>query len=559
MTISELQKLRETEDKVEFKEAHKDFTWNGGSHSEQKDRRKCYLGYLVALANEGGGLLVFGMADKIPHTVVGTDFALGEVGALEDAVYEKLQVRVHCTELFDENGLRVLVTEVPSRPIGKTLKFEGVALMRTGDSLRNMSDDEFYKILSEQEPDFSAKICQNFSLSDIDEKAIEILKSNYSKKQNNPSFLQLSTQQLLSDLGLSTNEGLTYAALITVGKKEALGRILPNASVNIEYRQTLSQTNFDKRDVVLEPIFIGIDMIWKQLDARNRNNIIDEGPYKFDIPYFSEEVIRESVLNAIAHRDYSITSETVIKQYPDRLIITNAGGFPKGVTKENILRINSTPRSRLLTEILEKTGLVERSGQGVDKIYRITLSEGKSEPDYSKTDFYQVELNLSGEVVDKAFAIFITLKQEERSLDKKLGTFEVDALFKIKEGKSSSVDLDVLKSLEQELLIKRVGGSASQKYALSDDYFDILSTEQEIGGFKVIDLEKILNVFKANTTPKMNDFVSIFDEDLNRAQVKYLIEKLTNVLFTKEGSGKGTFYKIIEEANSIEKLKEKLK
>ena len=188
MTISELQKLRETEDKVEFKEAHKDFTWNGGSHSEQKDRRKCYLGYLVALANEGGGLLVFGMADKIPHTVVGTDFALGEVGALEDAVYEKLQVRVHCTELFDENGLRVLVTEVPSRPIGKTLKFEGVALMRTGDSLRNMSDDEFYKILSEQEPDFSAKICQNFSLSDIDEKAIEILKSNSSIEFNEIKF-----------------------------------------------------------------------------------------------------------------------------------------------------------------------------------------------------------------------------------------------------------------------------------------------------------------------------------------------------------------------------------
>ena len=559
MTISELQKLREAEDKVEFKEAHKDFPWNGGSHSEQKERRKCYLGYLVALANEGGGLLVFGMADKIPHTVVGTDFALGKVGALEDAVYEKLQVRVHCTELFDENGLRVLVTEVPSRPIGKTLKFEGVSLMRTGDSLRNMSDDEIYKILSEQEPDFSAKICPNFSLSDIDEKAIEILKSNYSKKQSNPSFLQLSTQQLLSDLGLSTNEGLTYAALITVGKKEALSRILPNACVNIEYRQTLSQTNFDKRDVVLEPIFTGIDVIWKQLDARNRNNIIDEGPYKFDIPFFSEEVIRESVLNAIAHRDYSITSETVIKQYPDRLIITNAGGFPKGVTKENLLRINSTPRSRLLTEILEKTGLVERSGQGVDKIYRITLSEGKPEPDYSKTDFYQVELNLSGEVVDRAFAIFIALKQDERGEDKKLGTFEVDALFKIKEGKSALVDLDILKRLEQELLIKRVGGSASQKYVLSGDYFSLLSTEQEIGGFKVIDLERILNVLKANPTPKMNDFVLIFEEDLNRAQVKYLIEKLTGVVFTKEGSGKGTFYKIIEESNSIEKLKEKLK
>ncbi|HTN36874.1 MAG TPA: ATP-binding protein [Arachidicoccus sp.] len=81
---------------------------------------------------------------------------------------------------------------------------------------------------------------------------------------------------------------------------------------------------------------------------------------------FNEEVIREAVLNAIAHRDYTITSEVLIKQYPNKISIANPGGFPKGVTVENILTVSSTPRSRLMTEILEKTGLVERSGQGID-------------------------------------------------------------------------------------------------------------------------------------------------------------------------------------------------
>jgi len=55
MTIQEIQLLRESEDKVEFKEAKHNFPWNGGSHTEQKDRRKCYLGYVVALANEKVG------------------------------------------------------------------------------------------------------------------------------------------------------------------------------------------------------------------------------------------------------------------------------------------------------------------------------------------------------------------------------------------------------------------------------------------------------------------------------------------------------------------------
>lgn len=64
-----------------------------------------------------------------------------------------------------------------------------------------------------------------------------------------------------------------------------------------------------------------------------------------------------------------IQSDVVIKQYPDSIAITNAGGFPSGVDMNNILTVNSVPRSKLMSEILQKTGLVERSGQGVDKLY----------------------------------------------------------------------------------------------------------------------------------------------------------------------------------------------
>lgn len=544
MTIQEIQKLRESEDKVEFKEAKNNFPWNGGSHSEQKDRRKCYLGYVVALANEKGGLLVLGMADKIPHTIVGSDFADGKIGELEDAVYEKLGIRVHIEELYDENGLRVVLTKIPSRPLGRMLKFEGVALMRTGDSLRNMTDEEMIAIFSEQEPDFSAKICPELTLGDIDDDAVSILKDRYALKQNSPEFKELSTEQTLKDLALMTNEGITYAALILLGIEEALVTYLPNAQVNIEYRKTPEQTPFDKRYVYLKPLFVGIDDIWSQLNARNLDHKINEGPYKIDIPYFNEEVIREAALNAIAHRDYTINSEIVIKQSPDKITITNAGGFPKGVNLENLLTINSTPRSRLLTEILERTGLVERSGQGVDKIFRITLSEGKPLPDYSKSDLFQVELTLNAAMQDKAFAMFMKDIQTKRGEDNPIGTFKTIALHSIKEGKSEGIDAKLLEELEQEELIKRSGGSTSDKYVLADAYFNIKNTPSDIGGIRIIDLERVLNVFKDNPTVKMKDFVSAFDGDLNREQVRYLIDKLVNVVLDKQGSGSGTTYSL---------------
>lgn len=111
---------------------------------------------MAALANERGGRLVFGMKDHLPHEVVGTVFEAGKLGALEDAIYERMRIRVHIEEVFEpsaeaEERKRVIIFHMPSRPVGKMLKFEGVPLMRTGESLREMSDEEMFKILSEQE------------------------------------------------------------------------------------------------------------------------------------------------------------------------------------------------------------------------------------------------------------------------------------------------------------------------------------------------------------------------------------------------------------------------
>lgn len=64
-TIEELQRLRESEDHVEFKEAKRNYPFAGGKHTDPKDRRHCVLGYVVALANECSGRLVLGMADHV--------------------------------------------------------------------------------------------------------------------------------------------------------------------------------------------------------------------------------------------------------------------------------------------------------------------------------------------------------------------------------------------------------------------------------------------------------------------------------------------------------------
>lgn len=95
---------------------------------------------------------------------------------------ERLGIRIGTTELYEDNK-RVLVLSVPSRPIGKLLRFEGVPLMRTGESLREMSDAEIFRILTEQEPDFSAKTCEGLAIDDLDKDAIAEMKTQYARKQ----------------------------------------------------------------------------------------------------------------------------------------------------------------------------------------------------------------------------------------------------------------------------------------------------------------------------------------------------------------------------------------
>ena len=545
MTIEELKYLKESEDSVEFKEALNQVSYKKG--------RRSVLGYVVALANEGGGKLILGVRENKNglHSIMGTVAWQGAEGKLAEDIYRDKQIRIQ-TEVLYEGEKRVLIIHIPSRPIGRTLKFEDVPLMRVGEDLLPMSDEQLFKILQEQEPDFSAKICKGLTIDDIDEMAISKLKEAYAKKQNNSQFLSINTRQVLSDLELISNSGITFAALILLGKREAIKKFLPQSGINLEYRNSLTQINFDNRFIFIEPYFLAIEKLWELINKRNGNVPVQQGPYIFDIPFFNKEVIREAINNAIAHRDYRITSEILIKQFPNAMHIINPGGFPIGVTLQNLLTVSSTPRNRLLADVMAKTGVVERSGQGIDKIYYQTVSEAKPEPDYSKSDNYQVELRLSSVVEDKSFALFIRQIQQERKVDDKLSVQDVIVLNGIRKGfNKKEFSLTVLKKLEKDGLIEKHGKTRGTYYVLSKDYYEYAGEKGKYS--KTTDWDDnqmffiILQHLKKYKTAKMTDFIDLFEGRRTRKQVRYTVEKLVQKKDLKRiGEKKATYYSVGE-------------
>lgn len=556
LTIGQLKRFKESENKVEFKKAEQgNFAYDGGSRVKPSDRRKCVLGYVTALCNEGGGLLVLGMEDAYPHKVVGTKQSEGRIGDLESDIYRDTQIRPHIYELYEDEVNRkgrVLVIEVPPRPVGKLFRFEDVPLMRVGEELKPMSDEMMFSILQEHEPDFSADICEGLAIEDLDVEAIRILKQKYAIKQKNPDFLTLPDAQVLSDLNLIKDGEITYAALILVGKQEVLNEKLPQASVVLEFRKSESLVPYTNRQFYGQPFYKMIDLLWHDIDLRNDKIDVNENSYIFNIPYFNEEVIREAINNAITHRDYRRTSETVIKQYPKKMIIMNAGGFPLGVTIENLLRVQSTPRNRLLADVLAKTGIVERSGQGVDKIYKNTLSEGKDEPDYSHSDPFRVELHLSAVIKDKAFAMFLDSEQRELADEDRLSVFEVMALNRIREGKSNDVDKEMLKTLFDRGLIEKRGKTRGTYYILSKSYYEFCDNAGEYSKMDDWNASQALPIIMAhfNTfkTAKMKDFVSVLGTHMSRKQIRNMINMFVERrILSKEGVGSGTTYYVSDE------------
>ena len=542
--INELKTLREREDHIEFKRAEHNYPFAGGKKTDPRDRRHCVLGYVVALANERGGRLVLGMADAYPHEVVGSDFAENETGNLEDEIYERLHIRVRTEELYNEKGRRVLVITVPSRPIGKALRFEGVPLMRIGESLREMDDAEYFSIISEQDPDFSARICEGLTLDDLHEEAIKNMRERIAQKRNRKDVLTTPINLLLSDLHLLTNDGkLTNAALLLLGKEAMIEKYMPQANVVVEYRTNRSQVRYSSREEFRLPIFLAIEKIWAYVNQPACNPLlhINDLPAVLDCRAFNEETVREAVINAMIHRSLQISSDIFIRLYPDMMEITNPGGFPYGVNIGNILTVNSSPRSRLMAEVIEKTGLIERSGQGVDLMCANCVKEGKPLPDYSASDDYQVNLRLYGEIPDDAFYLFTHDILRDNELSSQLNAFDWITLHYVWKGKAENGFEESLMKLNDLGLVME---DTYFRYVLAPAYVMrkpiARAAAQDV---EPVVLARVYYVIKRNGEAAMSEFVEVFDGSLSQKQVRTLIEKLCRYhLLSQHGNARATRY-----------------
>ena len=461
---------------VEFK------SWNQRTTST-RDQIRSIRESVVAFANASGGSLILGVSD---HKRTRAE-AIHGVGELD---IDRLRISIHdgtlphilvYPEVFDEPEGRVVALRVlPGIPPHTTS--EGIGKIRVGNVSKPITGHGFAQMVSSRGLfDLSAEPVADVGREDLMPAEIERLRNVIAANEGQRDLLGLPDDDLLVALGLVSSNMITLAAVLMLGNPAAIHRAAPAHEVIV--LRMAGDGRYDLRLDSRRPLLALLDEFEQWLQPNLSLVTIQDGFYHYEIPIVSQLTAREALLNAVVHRDYVISSSIQIELHADRLVFTSPGGFVRGVTATNLLRHAPERRNPLLAEVLQKIGLVNRAGLGVDRIIEDHLSLGKAMPRYRDAGL-SIELTLPT-ATDESFARFVSSAArsgERPSLNDLMIMREIADRGSL--DRISAADLlqlseseagDALIMLRERGLLRAQGRGAHTSYRLADAYQHLLS------------------------------------------------------------------------------------
>lgn len=377
----------------------------------------------ICFANAQGGSLILGVENNIkgPDAFTGCppDFNVWEI---DKGVREGTSQPVHVQTIYHNyKGVNLLEMIVPEGLEGAHALKDGRIWRRSGrECLPFTPEFGAPKFIQPEKIDYSKTIINDVKFDDLDKKEINILREQITKTEGSLDFLRLKdNKDFLKALGLiyegkDDSIDVTLAALLFVGTERDIKRYLPCSElVFIAYGQNGKEQTEVRFCKGLLSMVLDFQKLYDH--EYNTTHHLDTGLFEIEIPKIPNEVLRESLLNAMAHREYKIQSSIFFKNYPDKIEIINPGDFCGDITPHNILTHSPIWRNFLISEVFLKIGLVRKLGLGVDRIYRYLLNHGKESPIYYENG-QQITLTIYDRI-DEGFAKYLqNLERNNQSL-----------------------------------------------------------------------------------------------------------------------------------------------
>ena len=314
---------------------------------------------ISAFSNTNGGCIIIGINDK--KELVGFSIDNKALEAIINKINDTMGVQPEF-ETIDENGIKLL--KITVQKSSNAIPYKGIYYKRVGNTTREMPKEELKRIFTKDI--YWDGLTNNCTLDDIDEKTVKLfLKSAVSKGRLPDDALNESIENLLKRLELITPDNkLTNGAVILFGKNPQKHFI--NTSIRIGLFKGLDDT------LIIGDKEIEGNLFNQAIEAETaiksyinvRYNIKDF--QRDDIWDYPLIALRETVLNAIIHRDYhDFSSPVFVKIYDDRIWFYNSGNL-YGITMEQLRTAHpSKSRNPLIMKIFHLSGLVERFGSGI--------------------------------------------------------------------------------------------------------------------------------------------------------------------------------------------------
>lgn len=420
-------------------------SWN--KVSDMKKRINLAVDELIAFANNKGGTLYFGVEDNGEVTGCDGNYDLQNI---IESIYEKTRPSIFVDpEEIEYDGKKVIALTVASDGITHATT-DGRCLKRLGKNSKPFYPDEMSNRYSEiQSSDFSGRILSDSTEDDINKLEVYKLKEKLKARNPESTLADMDDIAFLRDLALVKSDSghikLAVAGLLFVGKEQAINRLLPQAEVIYLHYSESNLEEYDARLDMKAPIISVIDRLSEKIQDSNRIVNVQVGLFRLEIVDFPEKVFQEALLNALSHRDYQSQGAVYVKHYPDKIVIENPGAFLDGITENNIITHPSVPRNKLIAETLQHLKYVQRTGQGVDIIFREMISSGKPFPEY-KSYNDAVSLTIYSAIDDIDFVKFIA--NEENGLSRSFSLSELMILRYLKDNRK--ITMSEAESLIQE-------------------------------------------------------------------------------------------------------------
>lgn len=453
---------------------------------------------VVAFANRKGGFLFLGIADGSKE--LNPDFRASDeetfklIRQIQDRTNPSITIIPH---LLHVDGKEVLVLEIPfSNQLHCTSK--GEYMIRNNDGNRTIAPHEMATIMSEK------------GLIGYDGKTWDLpLSSTEKDKQDQPvpgwlsltqtralwlrieaekpksAYLKQTSAEFIETLGLVREEHgktlPTTAGILFIGSDKARRQFPYNQIKYVRYHADGTYTPYEYTGDLITMA----DACYKQLVSEINLKEFNFGLIREYVEDYPQIVLRELLINALAHRDYSRQQIIEIRKYPSYIEFESPGTFPDGITTENYLR-KTNPRNPNIMDVLREVNFAEKAGSGFDKIFVALLTKGKALPIPTETEtsvIFRIEAETLSEKLVELNVQYRTLRRRELDLETAL------VLNAIYTGKRSTYKMlaeapfvnehrlqPILKDLLDIEFIEVIGRTSGLKYVIHSSK---LTTPQE--------------------------------------------------------------------------------